>query len=119
MISYRNVLQVDTALAESALRSLDPTTGAVTPSHFVHGRFVHFTCDNIDIKDSSFYGKKSFHATQLAAWQRGPAVNMELKNIRPSKTTTLQVPDVLEELIQANIIDGLAEPKCTENTNQD
>ena len=94
IISYKNILQVDTALAESSLQSMDTETGAVVPPNFVSGHFTHFTCDNIDINDSSFEGKGSFHATQVAAWQRGPASGMGMELLRPSKNTTLDVPDV-------------------------
>ena len=46
--------------------------GAVIPSNLMHGKFVHFSADNIDINDATLDGKNTFHATQIAAWQRGP-----------------------------------------------
>ncbi|KAK8384374.1 hypothetical protein O3P69_009282 [Scylla paramamosain] len=52
VISYHRLLQVDTGMAEKTLQSMDAKTGAVTPPNFVHGRFIHFTRDNIDINDS-------------------------------------------------------------------
>ena len=52
-ISYENVLQVDNALAESTLKSMNTVNGAVVPPNLVANRFLHFTCDNIDINDSS------------------------------------------------------------------
>ena len=64
-ISYENVLQVDTALAEKTLESMNPETGAVIPPNLQDGKFVHFTCDNIDINENSLDGKNSFHATQV------------------------------------------------------
>jgi len=51
-ISYNNLKQVDTALAESALLTMEVDTGAMVPPNFVPKRFVHFTCDNIDINNS-------------------------------------------------------------------
>jgi len=105
IIGSDNVLQVDIALAEHTLKSMNNITGAVTPPNFVPDRFVHFTCDNIDINDSSLYGKDSFHATQIAAWQRGPESDMGFKNLRPSKKTTLEVPAVMEELLPAEVIE--------------
>lgn len=119
VISYDNILQVDSALAKKTLDSMDPVTGAVTPPNFIPGRFVHFTCDNIDINDTSFDGKNSFHATQVAAWQRGPEADMGLQNINPSTSTTLQVPAVMEELTPALILEGKAEPKSTDNTEME
>ena len=73
IISYSQILQYDTAMAEDTLKNLDPQSGAVVPKNLVSGRFVHFSGDNIDIDDSTLNGKNTFHATQLAAWQRGPA----------------------------------------------
>ena len=81
IISYKSVLQVDTALAETTLKSMNSETGAVTPPNFVPNRFVHFTCDNIDINDQSLDGKDTFHVTQIAGWQRGPASYMGFKDL--------------------------------------
>ena len=63
---------MDTASAKKSLESMDLSSDAVTPPNFVEGRFVNFTADNIDVNDASFDGKNSFHATQVAAWLKGP-----------------------------------------------
>ena len=47
-------------------------SGAVIPPNLVKDRFVFFFADNIDINEGTLDGKTTFHATQLAAWQRGP-----------------------------------------------
>ena len=78
VISYRNILQVDTALAESTLTRMDPLTGTVVPPNLVPDRFIHFTCVNIDINNASLDGKNTFHTTQMAAWQRGQEPDMGL-----------------------------------------
>lgn len=64
------MMKVDNAL-ESTLKSMDPATGAIIPPNMVANRFIHYTADNIDILDESLDGKNTFHATQMAAWQRG------------------------------------------------
>lgn len=119
VISCNNLKQVDTALAESTLRTMDMDTGAVVPPNFVPNRFVHFTCDNIDINDSSFDGKKSFHATQVAGWQRGPEADMELNDLHPSKKTSLQVPEIMEQLSPAAVVTGKTEPGSIIQTNKE
>lgn len=118
-ISYHSLLQVDTAMAEKTLQTMDSVTGAVTPLNFVPGRFTHFTCDNIDINDSTLDGKNTFHATQMAAWQRGPEGDMMMKNLRPSKTESLQVPEGNEMLFPAGVRESKACPKSTENTKKE
>lgn len=42
-MSYNQVLQVDTTLAES--------TTAVIPTNLTRNQFIHYTADNIDIID--------------------------------------------------------------------
>jgi uncharacterized protein YdcH (DUF465 family) len=80
IVGYRNILQIDTALAEATLKSLNPHNGAIVPENLQPNIFVHFSTDNTDIMDASLDGKNTFHATQVTAWQRGP----------PSETDTLE-----------------------------
>jgi len=118
VISYENILKVYTGLAKSALKTMDEISGSVIPKNLVHGRFVHFTADNIDILDSSLDGKDTFHATQIACWQRGPEADL-FKDLRPSKAKSLKVPEMTEDVIQAIIVEGVAEPTMTSDTKID
>ena len=77
-LSYEQVLQVDTSLAESTLKSMDQATGAIIPPNLVANKFIHFTADNIDVLDETLDGKNTFHATQMATWQRGQTADAEL-----------------------------------------
>ncbi|MES9880098.1 MAG: hypothetical protein ABW185_04375 [Sedimenticola sp.] len=112
--SYRDILRIDTALAESTLKHMDHDTGTVVPPNLIPKRFVHFSADNIDINDSTLDGKNTFHATQIAAWQRGPAPDDLLKNIEPSQRSTLSVPEAMEAILPVNILEGTAEPPPSE-----
>lgn len=114
VISYRDILEMDTSLAKTTLENIDHNTGAVIPPNLVPQRFVHFSVDNIDINDSTLDGKNTFHGTQMAVWQRGPAPDDPLKNIHPSKQSTLNVPKVLETLTPENIAKGTIEPNFGE-----
>ncbi len=71
VMSYCEVIKLDTALAKKTLESMGDD-GAVVPQNLVKGRFVHFSADNVDINKYTLEGKGTFHATQVAAWQRGP-----------------------------------------------
>ena len=75
ILSYDQILQVDTSLGESVLKTLDPDTGGVIPPNLVREKFVHFSADNIDILDETMDGKNTFHATKIAAWKRGAERN--------------------------------------------
>ena len=93
------------ALAESTLKSMDHYNGAVELPNLVAGRFIHFSIDNIDINDV----KDTLHATQITSWQRGPAPDNLLADIKPSKHTTLKVPEAMEVIIPANIGEGTSQ----------
>lgn len=108
-------MQVDTAMAEETLEIMDAETGAVTPPNFVYGRFSHFTCDNIDINDSKLDGKNTFHATQMAGWQRGSEGDMMLRDLKHSNRESLQVPNVMEEIFPS----GVMTRKATVNTKNE
>ena len=84
VMSYREVIKLDTALAKNTLESMD-SNGAVVPRNLVQGRFVHFSADNVDINEYILDRKGTFHATQVAAWQRGAPEGDRLKGINISK----------------------------------
>ena len=102
IMSYKDILMMDTALAKKTLESMDGNGSVILPN-LVEGRFVHFTTDNIDINEASLDGKNSFHATQSAAWQRGPHPPSQIVNIQMSNSDTLIVPEVLNDIFPANV----------------
>lgn len=100
VMSYRNVIRLDTALVERTLSTMDDN-GAVVPSNLVEGRFVHFSTDNVDINEATLDGKGTLHATQVAAWQRGPPKTNVLEGIKFSNTGTLHIPVAMNDIIPA------------------
>ena len=103
VMSYRNVIRLDTALAERTLSTMDDN-GAVVPPNLVEGRFVHFSTDNVDINEATLDGKGTLYATQVAGWQRGPhKTNLPnlLEGIKFSNTGTLHIPVAMNDIIPA------------------
>ena len=98
ILSYDQILQVDTGLAESFLNSLDEESGTVIAPNLVQGNFVHFSADNIDILDETMDGKNTFHARQIAAWQRGTEDMSLLYGVSPSKKRSLKVPESIDKI---------------------
>ena len=92
---------------------MDTQTGTVTPPNLVPNKFVHYTADNIDILDETLDGKQTFHATQLAAWQRGPAPDVIFDDIKPSTKQTLVVPEAMDKLSSANMPATKVKPVCS------
>jgi hypothetical protein len=109
-LSYHQVLQLDTTLAKSTIKSMNPNTGAVIPPNLVPDRFLFYTADNIDILDETLDGKETFHATQLAAWQRGPSADVKWDSMVLSKDRRLHVPEVMDTLNAATMPAVRAEP---------
>ena len=51
-------------------------------------------------------GKNTFHATQMPAWQRGPARDVIFDDLKPSTMQVLHVPEAMEILSEINIPSG-------------
>jgi hypothetical protein len=75
--------------------------------------FTHFTADNIDISDSTLDGKNTFHATQMAAWQRGIGNGLQLDKLLPSSREILQIPPELDMIVPTNVPEGKSVPFLT------
>ena len=67
----------------------------------------------VDILDETLDGKNTFHATQMAAWQRGKTNDASLKHLEPSIRKALIVPTVLEEVHHVSISPGRDKPEFT------
>ena len=85
-------------MVESVLSSLDPDTGTVAPPNLNRGNFIHFSADNIDILDETLDGKNTFHATQIAAWQRESEDVSLLDGVRPSNKRSLNVSKSMDKV---------------------
>lgn len=110
-LPYQDILKIDTALAEYSLSSIEEKTGNFLPHNLTPKRFTHFTADNIDINDNTLDGKNTFHATQVAAWQRGPEDKSSFESIHAKKSdTSLTVPVEINQIKPANIIEGKSKP---------
>ena len=92
ILSYDPILQLDTGLAESVLNTLDGKSGTVIPPNLVQGNFVHILDETLD-------GRNTFHATQVAAWQRGKKIRPYLAcSVNPSKKRSLNIPASLDKI---------------------
>ena len=85
-------------------------SGPVVPPNLNPSIFTYFTAENIDINDSSVDGKNTFHAPQVAAWQRGPETAAHLSSLRSSVMASLDIPDGMQQLDPVNIVEGKSVP---------
>lgn len=113
-VSYSQLLCIDNALAELTLQSLDLETGAVTPPNFrprasedgtIKSPIIQFTADNIDLMMDTLDGKKTFHATQMVAYQRGSMDTSHcLRSLQPNKYRKFAVPDILKKTLSVSSV---------------
>lgn len=103
---------MDPSLAESTL------TGAIIPPNLEANKFIHYSCDSIDILDETLDGKNTFHGTQMAPWQRRQASDEHFKNLEPLTKRTLSVPIAVEELHPARITPGICTLVFTAPVNE-
>ena len=99
ILSYNDILHIYLILAECSLLTMFNENGAVIPPSLVHGRFLYFTADNIDINDSTHGGKNTSHCTQMAVWQHVPNQSVDLEHLTVTKSRTLTVPECMDNLI--------------------
>ena len=119
ILSYQQILTLDTSLAQNTLDTMNKENGAVIPPNLKRDSFIHFTADNIDINDSSLDGKNTFHATQVAAWQRGPEETTGLSDLRPINKTSLVIPEAMQELQETHFVEGKSAPQFAEPVKQE
>lgn len=60
----------DNAIANSILDRYKSNGYVYVPDNIKAGTFMHFSCDNIDVLESTIDGKNTFHCTQMMVWQR-------------------------------------------------
>ncbi len=76
-ISYDKVRTIETTVAKQQCEQFESNGKLFVPDNLVKSRFVQFAADNIDIAEETVDGKGTFHATQMAAFQRGPPAKLE------------------------------------------
>lgn len=71
--------------------------------------------DNIDMLDVSHNGKNTFHASQIAAWQRDPSCKTNNPETLKSSTKTLSAPNTLAKSIPPVKPVRIPEAECDKN----
>ena len=95
-VDYNRVLRVETQIEASVLKRLEQNDGVYLSPDIVLGRHVFFAVDNVDFCEDTPDGKRTFHGTAMAIYQR--------------TNTQDQVPDIaVDPKIQSRSIKGLPE----------
>ena len=95
-VDYNRVLRVETQIEASVLKRIEQNDGVYLPPDIVVGRHVFFAVDNVDFCEDTPDGKRTFHGTATAIYQRTNAQD--------------QVPDIaVDPKIQSCSIKDLPE----------
>ena len=95
-VDYNRVLRVETQIEASVLKRIEQNDGVYLPPDIVVRHHVFFAVDNVDFCEDTPDGKRTFHGTAMAIYQRTNAQD--------------QVPDIaVDPKIQSRSIKDLPE----------
>ena len=69
-VDYNRVLRVETQIEASVLKRIEQNDGVYLPPNIVLGRHIYFAVDNVDFCEDTPDGKRTFHGTAMAIYQR-------------------------------------------------
>lgn len=95
-VSYEMVRRIDTSISDHVLERFEENENVFIPRGIQQGKFAHFSADNVDILEETLDGKNTFHATQMAVWQRGTSTEDDDGLLLIGKDKTLRNPLVEE-----------------------
>lgn len=72
-VSYKDVLCVRNTIAQEEILKYTRNEYTFFPTQLVPQRLIQFAADNINILEETLDKSPTFHATQMVAFQQGPA----------------------------------------------
>ena len=69
-VGITTIHMIDNSIANNILERYIENGCVYIPYNIERGTFVHYSCDNIDVLESTLDGRNTFHSTQMVAWQR-------------------------------------------------
>ena len=109
-VDYNRILRVEAQIESSVLQRMEQNDGVYLPPDIVMGRHVFFAVDNVDFNEDTPDGKRTFHGTAMAIYQRTDAQNKtpelnvdatlqsrSVKDLPESITSLLECPAPVSE----------------------
>ena len=72
-VDYNRVLRVESQIESNVLQRMEQNDSVYLPPDIVKGRYVFFAIDNVDFAEDTPDGKRTFHGTAMAIYQRADA----------------------------------------------
>ena len=69
-IKINAICRIDNSIAKNILERYEVNECVYLPDNIERGTFVYYSCDNIDVLESTLDGRNTFHSTQMVVWQR-------------------------------------------------
>ncbi|XP_048583519.1 uncharacterized protein LOC5522137 [Nematostella vectensis] len=78
-VDYNRVLRVESQIESNVLQRMEENDGIYLPPDIVKGRHVFFVIDNVDFAEDTPDGKRTFHGTAMAIYQRAEAQDQKIE----------------------------------------
>ena len=110
-VGINTIRRIDNSIANNILERYIENGCVYIPNNIKRGVFAHFSCDNIDVLESTLDGRNTFHSTQMVLWQRKSAdITAGSSENRPSyeleRKTSTETLRTLHELDKAELPHG-------------
>ena len=102
-VDYNRVLRVESQIESNVLQRMEQNDSVYLPLDIVKGRHVFFSIGNVDFAEDTPDGKRTFHGTAMAIYQRA---NARDKVVHVNVDPTLQsrskkdLPDSITSLME-------------------
>lgn len=115
-ISYKDVLVLRDSIAQNEINNFFKNECVYIPKGMVPNRFLQFAADNIDIIEETLDGKDTFHATQIAVFQRNTDEKEKIDDIT-IKPLRLNIPTNFHDRVPSNYNKSNRAKPIFENTD--
>ena len=110
-VGINTIRRIDNSIANNILQRYIENGCVYIPDNIERGVFAHFSCDNIDVLESTLDGRNTFHSTQMVMWQRkSPGITTGSSENKPTyeldRKTSAETLKTLHELDKAELPHG-------------
>lgn len=102
-VDYNRVLRVESQIESNVLQRMEQNDSVYLPPDIVKGRHVFFAIDNVDFAEDTPDGKRTFHGTAMAIYQRADAQDQVVHvNVDPTLQgrSIKDLPDSITSLVE-------------------
>ena len=111
-VGITTIRRIDNSIANNILERYLENGCVYIPDNVERGIFAHFSCDNIDVLESTVDGRNTFHSTQMVMWQRKSTDTFITDNLgsraarKLDRTTSTETLKTLHDLDKAQLPKG-------------